>query len=130
MRNGANHPTGGGDMSNLLLPAAGFVGTLLVLGLIAVVVVILVRRAKGRPLSLPSAVGGFVHATVPGAAQSALEVLDQRLATGDIAVEDYLTRKSALLQAEAGAGNEWTPSGAEHAYVVAPAPIQGRPEQP
>ena len=39
----------------------------------------------------------------------ALQILDERLARGEIEVEDYMTRKAALLGASGPVTNEWTP---------------------
>lgn len=66
---------------------AGFIGTLLVIGLIVALVVILSRRNKqpGAPLAPQPA------------ATAALQVLDHRLATGEIDIADYEARKAALL---------------------------------
>jgi hypothetical protein len=42
----------------------------------------------------------------------ALQILDERLARGEIEVEDYMTRKAALLGNAGPVTNEWTPQHA------------------
>jgi hypothetical protein len=91
----------------------GSIGTVVLLALITVGVIYLVKRAKAKRGGVP---GGPVH---PGAmfgghgrapaGPNALFLLDQRLATGEIEVEDYLTRRSALLGEGGPAHNEWLP---------------------
>jgi uncharacterized membrane protein len=79
---------------------AGFIGTLLVIGLIVALVVILSRRNK-QPGTHP--------ASPPVATAAALIVLDHRLATGEIDIADYQARKAALL-GEAPPRPDWTPT--------------------
>jgi uncharacterized membrane protein len=96
--------------SHLLFGFLGFIGTLVVLGLIALFVIYLVKRAKGKAPGQPGAMGqpgrhGHHRPPMP----PALQILDERLANGDIEVEDYMTRKTALLGSNGPATNEWTP---------------------
>lgn len=94
------HPMPGGTGFGMVYGLAGFVGTLVFLGLIALVVYLIVRRNKqGHPVA-----PGHRPPMPP-----AVQILDDRLARGDIDVEDYLNRKAAL----AGDGpkpTEWTPT--------------------
>ena len=76
-----------GNGMDIWFGVAGFIGTLLVIGLIVALVVILSRRNKQ-----PSA-----HLASPPAGTAALQVLDHRLATGEIDITDYEARKAALL---------------------------------
>jgi uncharacterized membrane protein len=103
-------PSGG---LHLLLGLAGFVGTLMLIAIIAAVIIYLVKRKKGT-LGTP----GFPlrHPGLP----PAMQILDDRLARGDIDIEDYLNRKAALL-GEVPKPNEWTP---------APDPTQTATDQP
>ena len=64
----------------------GLVGTLVVLGLITWLVVFLVRRAKSPTIG----------ETAQPPTASALHLLDERLARGDIEIDDYNARKAAL----------------------------------
>ena len=95
----------GHGMGSMLAGFIGFIGTLTFLGLVALLVFFLVKRAKegrqghphhgpGRPFGPP----------VP----QALQLLDERLARGEIEVDDYLSRKAALI-GEQPLPNEWTP---------------------
>ncbi len=65
---------------------AGFFGTLLLITLITVLVVFLVRRNKHLP-----APAGYRPPLPP-----ALQLLDERLARGEIEIDDYLNRKAAM----------------------------------
>jgi uncharacterized membrane protein len=87
----------------------GFIGTLMVLALLALLVVYLVKRAKGTPFGPGAPRGQHPHHRPP--MPPALQILDERLANGEIEVEDYMTRKAALLGSNAPAANEWTPPG-------------------
>ncbi len=78
---------------------AGFIGTLLVIGLIVALVVVISRRNKQPAANLAS----------PPATTAALQVLDHRLATGEIDITDYQARKAALL-GEVPTRGEWTPT--------------------
>jgi len=66
---------------------AGFLGTLVLITLITLLVIFLVRRGKNRPA--PTA---FRPSLPP-----ALQLLDERLARGEIEIDDYLNRKAAML---------------------------------
>jgi putative membrane protein len=94
---------GGMGGGGLLFGVAGFICTLLVIGLITAFVLFLVKRSKqgpgphrqhGRPPSAP-----FLP--------PALQLLDERLARGEIDVPDYLERKAAML-GEHPRPTEWT----------------------
>lgn len=101
---------GGGMGSSMLFGLAGFVGTLLLLGLLALLVIYLVRKSNGKKFEFLGANpmgGGPQHHRPP--MPPALQILDERLANGDIEVEDYMTRKAALLGERNPAANEWTP---------------------
>jgi len=98
-------PMPGGNGLGILFGIAGFVGTLVFIGLVIALVVYLVRRNKtvqpghpGQPSHRPP---------MPPAVQ----VLDERLASGDIEIEDYLNRKAALL-GDVPKPAEWTPTPA------------------
>lgn len=96
-------PMGGGMMGNgLLFGIAGFSFTLLVIGLITALVVLLVRRGKHGPGPRPNP-GRPPFAFAP----PALQLLDERLARGEIEVSDYLERKAAML-GEHPRPTEWT----------------------
>lgn len=100
-----HYPGPGMGGGSLLFGFLGFIGTLVVLGLLALLVIYLVKRAKGGKVG-PGPMG---HAHHRPPMPPALQILDERLARGEIEVEDYMTRKSALLgNADPGA-NEWTP---------------------
>lgn len=115
-------PGPGGGMyggGSLLWGFLGFIGTLVVLTLIAVFVIFVVKKAKRNKFG-PGGLGpmGMHHRPMP----PALQILDERLARGEIEVEDYMTRKAALLGGGGPATNEWTPP--------APTPAQPEPAQP
>jgi putative membrane protein len=97
---------GGGGM---LWGFMGFIGTLVVLALIALLVVALVKKAKRRKFGPggPGPMGYHPHHRPP--MPPALQILDERLARGEIEVEDYMTRKTALLGSNGPVPNEWTP---------------------
>lgn len=95
----------------------GFVGTLVVLALITLLVVFLIKRAKGGNF------GPILTSSGASAPTSALQVLDERLAKGEIEVEDYLTRRSALM-GEQAFKNEWVPQAAPAAAPQVAAPEQ------
>lgn len=105
----------------------GFIGTLVVMALIAVLVVYLVKRAKARKLGVSGAAAGgppwahHPHHRPP--LPPALQILDERLARGEIEVEDYMTRKAALLGTNGPVPNEWTPQA-----PPAPRPEESTPE--
>ena len=122
MRHGGGVPAGAGGAS-WLMGVAGFTATLVVIALVALLVLYFVRRARGGvgPL-LPAFAGIGRHPAV--AASSGLQILDQRLATGDIAVEDYLTRRSALTDGAAVLANMWPTTG----FAPAVVPVQDEPD--
>jgi len=103
----------GGSGLGILFGIAGFVGTLLLIALIVVLVVYFVRRRKSQP-------GGQQGHSTASPVSPALQVLDHRLANGEIEIEDYLNRKTALLAA-APQPAEWAP-GTTSAPATAPAP--------
>lgn len=111
-------PGGGMYGGNLLWGFTGFIGTLVVLTLIALFVLFLVKKAKGKKFGpgVPGPMGHYHRPPMP----PALQILDERLARGEIEVEDYMTRKAALLGSSGPATNEWTP----------PAPTPPQPESP
>lgn len=101
------HFPGPGSGGNMLFGFMGFIGTIVLLGLIALFVVMLVKRAKGKsgnPMGFGHAHHGYRPPMPP-----ALQLLDERLARGEIEVEDYMTRKAALLGSNGPIANEWTP---------------------
>ncbi len=104
-----NYP-GPGMGGSLLWGFMGFVGTLAVLGLITLLVIYLVKRSNGRKFG-PGPSGQPAHHR-PGAYPAmppAMQVLDERLARGEIEVEDYMTRRAALLGNAGTVPNEWRP---------------------
>ncbi|PFG18430.1 putative membrane protein [Propionicimonas paludicola] len=72
---------------HMLAGIAGFLGTLLLITLITVLVVFLVQRGKRRPVPMD------YRPPLP----PALQLLDERLARGEIEIDDYLNRKAAML---------------------------------
>lgn len=90
-----------GSGFGVLFGVAGFLGTLLLLAGITALIVYLVKRSKG-------AHPGHPHYHPRPATSPAIQVLDERLARGEIEIEDYLNRKSALL-GEPSKPTEWTP---------------------
>lgn len=98
---------GGGG--NMFFGFLGFSGTLLMLALIAFLAFYLFKRAKGQPLRLAGAISSLGKGARQPVRQPALQVLDERLASGQIEVEDYVTRRSALLGVEQGVSHDWTP---------------------
>ena len=100
-----HHPGPGFNGGSMLYGMFGFIGTLVLLGLLTLFVIYLVRRSKGKA-GMPPAFGPAHHRPpMPPAVQ----ILDERLARGEIEVEDYMTRKAALLGAAGHVSNEWTP---------------------
>ncbi len=89
-----------GNGMGIWFGVAGFIGTLLVIALIVALVVIMSRRNK-QPGTHP--------ASPPATTAAALQVLDHRLATGEIDITDYQARRAALL-GEAPTHTEWTPT--------------------
>jgi len=111
-------PMGGGMMGHsVFFGVAGFIFTLLVIGLITAFVIFLVRRGKHAPGPHP------MHDRPPmrGGLPPAMQVLDERLARGEIEVPDYLERKAAML-GEHPRPTEWT--------AGPPAPEPEAPAQP
>ncbi|HRA76168.1 MAG TPA: hypothetical protein PLE12_08030 [Propionicimonas sp.] len=106
MRHDPHLPGGSGGLALWLF---GGIGMLVVLGLLALLTYFLVKRFRAKRAGVPA---GFArhpgHGPVP-AGPPALLILDQRLAAGEIEVEDYLTRRSALLGEAGPTANEWTP---------------------
>lgn len=98
-------PGPGMNGSGMLFGMLGFIGTIVLLGLITLLVVFLVKRNKGG-------VGGhtgYGHPHHRPPMPPAVQILDERLARGEIEVEDYMTRKAALLGATGPVTNEWSP---------------------
>lgn len=114
------HYPGGGGLSgaHMLFGFLGFIGTLVVLGLLALLTYYLIKKSKGQ--TGPGRVGHHGHHRPP--MPPALQILDERLARGEIEVEDYMTRKTALLGNADSAANEWTPPG--------PPPPRAEPPKP
>lgn len=100
-----HYPGPGMGGSSMLWGFMGFIGTLVVLGLLTLLVIYLVKRSKGKRFG-PGPMG-HPHHRPP--MPPALQVLDERLARGEIEVEDYMTRKAALLGSAGPVPNEWTP---------------------
>jgi putative membrane protein len=100
-----HYPGPGMNGSGMLAGFVGFIGTLVLLGLITLLVVYLVKRSKGK-LGTPE---GFGHPHHRPPMPPAVQILDERLARGEIEVEDYMTRKAALLGSAGPVANEWTP---------------------
>jgi putative membrane protein len=88
-----------GNGVGILFGIAGFVGTLLLIALVVVLVVYFARRGK-HPQAGPG----------PGpVAPPALQILDERLARGDLEIQDYLNRKAALMGQDPQS-SPWTPT--------------------
>ena len=100
-----HYPGPGFNGGHMLYGMLGFIGTLVLLGLLTLFVIYLVRRGKGTA-GTPA---GFGHAQHRPPMPPAVQILDERLARGEIEVEDYMTRKAALLGAAGPVTNEWTP---------------------
>ena len=100
-----HYPGPGFGGGNMLFGIFGFIGTLVLLGLITLFVIYLVKRSKGMA-GTPS---GFGHPHHRPPMPPAVQILDERLARGEIEVEDYMTRKAALLGSAGPVANEWTP---------------------
>lgn len=113
-------PAGGMYGGSMMWGFMGFIGTLVVLTLIALFVVFLVKKAKGKNFG-PGG-GPMAHHHRPPM-PPALQILDERLARGEIEVEDYMTRKAALLGSNGPVANEWVPQ-----EVPAPQPDAPRPD--
>ncbi|HEY3549378.1 MAG TPA: SHOCT domain-containing protein [Propionicimonas sp.] len=101
-----HYPGPGFNGGNMLYGMFGFIGTLVLLGLLALFVIYLVKRSKGKA-GKPGGFGNPQHHRPP--MPPAVQILDERLARGEIEVEDYMTRKAALLGATGHVTNEWTP---------------------
>jgi uncharacterized membrane protein len=110
-------PMPGASGMGILFGIAAFVATLLLIAIIVALVVYFVRRNKNQP--------GPVAGRRPPAV-SALQILDERLASGQIEIDDYLNRKAALL-GEPAKPTEWTPTPAPD---VTPPPTAEQPEAP
>lgn len=113
---------GGGMGGSMLWGFLGFVGTLVVLAMITILIVALVKRAKGKKFG-PGAHGPMGHPMHRPPMPPAVQILDERLARGEIEVEDYMTRKAALLGTAGPVANEWT-----SAPPAPPAPDAPKPE--
>jgi len=100
-----HYPGPGFNGGNMLYGMFGFIGTLVLLGLLTLFVIYLVKRGKGKA-GKPA---GFDHPYHRPPMPPAVQILDERLARGEIEVEDYMTRKAALLGAAGPVTNEWTP---------------------
>ena len=100
-----HYPGPGFNGGNMLYGMFGFIGTLVLLGLLTLFVIYLVKRSKGKA-GKPA---GFDHPYHRPPMPPAVQILDERLARGEIEVEDYMTRKAALLGAAGPVTNEWTP---------------------
>jgi len=119
MRHG---PMGGMGGGGLFFGVAGFIFTLLVIGLITALVVFLVKRSKHGP-------GPHPHRGRPPFAPflpPALQLLDERLARGEIDVPDYLERKAAML-GEHPRPTEWTAGPSAPGPEGPPAPASDDP---
>jgi uncharacterized membrane protein len=77
-----------GNGMGMWFGVAGFIGTLLLIAVI-VLVVLVVRRNKTP--------GAPVAPVPPTGVNPALQMLDHRLATGEIDIADYQARKAVLL---------------------------------
>ena len=100
-----HYPGPGFNGGNMLYGMFGFISTLVLLGLLTLFVIYLIRRSKGKA-GTPSG-SGHTHHRPP--MPPAVQILDERLARGEIEVEDYMTRKAALLGSVGPVANEWTP---------------------
>ncbi len=101
------YPGPGFNGGSMLFGFLGFIGTIVLLSLITLLVIYLVKRAKGKtdqPMGFGHPHHGYRQPMPP-----AVQLLDERLARGEIEVEDYMTRKAALLGAVGPVPNEWTP---------------------
>ena len=109
------------DGSSLLSGFLGFVVAMVVLSLLALLVFFLVKKAREKK-SGPGAPGPMRPQHRPPL-PPALQILDERLARGEIEIDDYMTRKAALLGG-GPATNEWVPPAS------APRPDAVQPEAP
>ena len=100
-------PMGGGSGHALLFGVGGFICTLLVIGLITAFVIFLVKRSKRGPGHLGRPGPGFGHHPHWQPMPPALQILDERLARGEIEIADYVERKAAML-GEHPRPTEWT----------------------
>lgn len=106
----------GHGMGSMVAGILGFIGTLTFLGLLALLIFFLIRRAKGHGAEGPKGFHGHHHRPpMP----PALQILDERLANGEIEIDDYVARRAAMLGTPP-APNEWTPP---------PAPEQPKPSE-
>lgn len=80
----------GGGGYGLLFGLGGFILTLLVIAAIVLLIMALVKRDKNLVAGPPAHVP-------PTPVPPSMQILDDRLARGDISVEDYHARKTALL---------------------------------
>ncbi len=115
-------PGGGMGASSMLFGFMGFIGTLVVLALLTLLVVYLVKRAQGKKYG-PAGSGPMGHHAMHRPPMPpALQILDERLANGEIEVEDYMTRKAALLGSNGPVANEWSPQPSTPPKPEAPQP--------
>ena len=116
-------PMGGGMAGHgLLFGIAGFIFTLLVIGLITAFIVFLVKRSKQGPGPRPH------HGRPPfgPGVPPAMQLLDERLARGEIEVADYLERKAAMF-GQHPRSTEWTATDAGDAPSGTPEPPKDDP---
>ena len=114
-----HYPGPGMYGGSMLWGFLGFIGTLVVLTLIALFIVYLVKKSKGKKFG-PGPMAHHHRPPMP----PALQILDERLANGEIEVEDYMTRKAALLGSNGHVANEWVPQEA----APPPPPEAPKPE--
>lgn len=93
-------PMPGGGFA-VFLGLAGFVTTLLLIAAAVAVLILVSRRTKHDDPAPPRPV-----------APPAVHILDERLARGEIEIDDYLNRKAALLGG-VGGPSEWKPGPTE-----------------
>ena len=116
----------GSGMGSMLAGILGFFGTLTFLSLLALLVFFLIRRAKGQ--GAPTGPKGF-HGHHHGPPMPpALQVLDERLARGEIEIDDYVARRAAMLGTLPNE-NEWTPPAAPQQPPAPPKPPEGNDPQ-
>ncbi|HQZ00321.1 MAG TPA: hypothetical protein PKV13_05595 [Propionicimonas sp.] len=99
-------PYPGHGMGSMIAGIFGFLGTLTLLGLLALLILFLIKRAKGR--GGPGGPKGFAGHHHRPPMPPALQILDERLANGEIEIDDYVARRAAMLGTQPNE-NEWTP---------------------
>lgn len=75
----------------------GWIMMVVVVALVVVGIVLLVRGLSGRPGSGSSMAGGQGSAGQPEGSVSAIQILEERYARGEIDQEEFLQRKKDLL---------------------------------